>query len=279
MSEKIEKELEIYCVTRDFIGSVANLFSKHGEVKLLPDDYSKISADLIIFTGGEDINPKLYRQKAPANHYYNNTRDFKELSVLNAVMSGQLKANKVFGICRGLQLINVGLGGTLVYDIETHYGNPHHMYHKLYHMTKNPFSFLETVNSMHHQCIKYIGKSLRQTIMAVNPVDSVVEMVHWQNKYFATQFHPEFFPDDLSEKHKFADTLIKWVTGKVSMGTEEERISSRKNMWTVSPEFEARERAVDFNSLEAAFGRTGNATANFVATYSTMINSEESEEE
>lgn len=73
------------------------------------------SIDALIITGGEDINPKYYRQE-PAEELeaVNSDRDTSDMLLVEAVMKTDIP---VLAVCRGCQLINVAAGGSLTQDI------------------------------------------------------------------------------------------------------------------------------------------------------------------
>lgn len=74
-------------------------------------------ADMVIFTGGEDINPNLYGEKADPTCYWSDRRDADELAVFERAK----ELGKVFiGICRGGQLLNVLNGGKMWQDVDSH---------------------------------------------------------------------------------------------------------------------------------------------------------------
>lgn len=172
----------------------------------VPDDL-----DLLILTGGSDINPKMYSQSPNGAVGWNDERDTAEFEILKraVLMSSHLK---VLGICRGMQLINVALGGTLVQDIPT----PHSYVHRLVHITNSRFKFLESVNSLHHQAL-YTGDngigtySNPATIIAEHP-DGSPEIVLWDDKFLGVQFHPEMFEFDLY--NEFFDIVKSWICVK-----------------------------------------------------------------
>lgn len=161
--------------------------------------------DGFLFTGGHDVDPAIYGQEktglcgelAPG-------RDAMELKLLLRA----LDENKpVFGICRGLQLMNAVLGGTLYQDIPAQFPSDtnHRMAapygraeHNVQILPGTPFAALgipETigVNSCHHQSILALSPQMEP--MAVAP-DGLVEAAHIPGKNFAcaVQWHPEFFP-------------------------------------------------------------------------------------
>ena len=159
------------------------------------------TCDGFLFTGGQDVSPVLYGMKdATGTIVASPERDKKETLLL----SKALQADKaVLGICRGLQFINVFLGGTLWQDLPSQhpseiahrqgkpYGVPSHQV-KLSGGLKSLLGkdILE-VNTLHHQAVKDLGKGL--TAMAIAP-DGIVEAVQMLCKRFvwAVQWHPEY---------------------------------------------------------------------------------------
>lgn len=96
-------------------------------------------ADLVMFTGGEDINPELYGDVAHISTYFSN-RDFKEVAAFKKAVA--LK-KPIIGICRGAQLGCALSGGKLIQDQY----NPGT--HKMYTHDKREFK----INSLHHQAM------------------------------------------------------------------------------------------------------------------------------
>ena len=149
----------------------------------------------LLLPGGIDIDPMRYGQKAEPSTEYDTSLDELQLEVLYRF----LKAKKpVFGICRGHQLINVAMGGTLIQDLpsaERHKrlssGEDH-----VHFCDADPDSWIAricgvrfAVNSSHHQGVDRPGNGLRVVLRAP---DSVVEaMVHETLPVWSVQFHPE----------------------------------------------------------------------------------------
>ncbi len=203
--------MEIYQVTEEYINAASSLFHPH-EVKLLPKDFSSINADLIIFSGGADVHPSRYGSDRESD-WTNTERDKLEFSVFSAIINGKLKTKKVLGICRGLQLMNVGMGGSLIFDIRESFGIPHKPVHPITWSVPSALSeLLPVVNSMHHQGIQYVGDSRQGTILANEPNTRVIEAIIWSDKYLAFQFHPEFFPDG-ELKDSVGRLLLEWIGG------------------------------------------------------------------
>lgn len=158
-----------------------------------------------LFTGGHDVDPALYGAERSAKcGLPNHDRDVLE----KEIFSYALQADKpVFGICRGIQLINVLCGGTLYQDLPAEYENPnkaeHHMKppydvpcHKVAVLENTPLYKLLNkevlaVNSYHHQAVKKLAPSLK--VMAISE-DGLIEAVYMPGKKFiqAVQWHPEF---------------------------------------------------------------------------------------
>lgn len=157
-------------------------------------------ASLVVLTGGEDVDPLLYHEDVRYPEVKRSEfRDAVEISLLKEVMK---KKKPVLCICRGAQILNVCLGGTLYQDIPKDIpGALSHMQKEnesLSHtITIEGGSFLEkvysgkeiTVNSFHHQAIKGIGKDLRVTARASDGVIEAVE--HETLPIIGVQWHPE----------------------------------------------------------------------------------------
>lgn len=157
--------------------------------------------DGVAFLGGADVDPTFFGEEPHVRlgKTYRK-RDLFEIELLKQAVA----ANKaILGICRGLQLINVGLGGTLYQDLsedstawlkhsQAAMGNqPSH------HVTVVQGSTLATltgdrpyVNSRHHQAIKDVAPALRVTATAD---DQVIEALESQDsdQILGVQWHPE----------------------------------------------------------------------------------------
>ena len=145
------------------------------------------TCDGFLFTGGQDVGT------CPE-------RDTLETLLL----SKALQADKaILGICRGLQFINVLLGGTLWQDLPSQhpsdiihrqgkpYGTPTHKVMLDGELRTLLGKEVIEVNTLHHQAAKDLGGDLMQ--MAVAP-DGIIEAVQMKGKHFvwAVQWHPEY---------------------------------------------------------------------------------------
>lgn len=175
--------------------------------------YSNI-VDGIIFTGGADVSPLSYDENPLRQvEYISEERDSFELKLFDEVYKKQIP---ILGICRGIQLINVALGGSLYQDINSQipdsYGHlpKYTEVYNLYHSVEieensrlsNIFKTKELkVNSFHHQAVKKIGRNLKATAFSK---DGIIEAIESINDKFlvAVQWHPE----DLTVRH---DEFIK----------------------------------------------------------------------
>ena len=161
--------------------------------------------DGILFTGGGDIDPAFYGAAPhPKVGDVDLDRDGVELYLLEKAVSQEVP---FLGICRGLQLINVGLGGTLYVDITAQRsGSLRHDYYPDYprdylahtvdvrtesRLTGILGNSQMEVNSMHHQGIDRLAPDLVQVASAP---DGMVEAVELPDHPFglAVQWHPEW---------------------------------------------------------------------------------------
>lgn len=158
--------------------------------------------DGFLFTGGDDVDPARYgEEKHEKCGNIEPERDGFEFALLREVM----RLDKpVFGICRGIQVMAVACGASLVQDIPTEVENSaDHAPDHLHPVTASGWvaeiagtTDIRT-NSYHHQSVKNPPECL--TICA-RTSDGVIEaFVHKSLRYYkAVQWHPEMNPDDLS---------------------------------------------------------------------------------
>ncbi len=94
-----------------------NFLNKRFEVTLITNDskIKKTDVDLILFTGGDDVNPELYGETIGKNTYSDKKRDQKEIDDYY-----RYKGVPMLGICRGAQFLTVMAGGKLIQDVSGH---------------------------------------------------------------------------------------------------------------------------------------------------------------
>ncbi|MGA0610128.1 gamma-glutamyl-gamma-aminobutyrate hydrolase family protein [Caldimonas sp. KR1-144] len=173
-----------------------------GEVRLT--DYAR-HLDALVLQGGNDVAPQTYGEEPLHPDWSGDrVRDRYEIGLFRAFVAA---GKPVLGICRGCQLINVALGGTLYQDIATQV--PEAIAHRdlvRYDQQFHPVNLVPDsrlaqlydgttraeINSIHHQAIKTLGKDL--AIEALGVPDGIVEAVRWRGPsyVFGMQWHPEF---------------------------------------------------------------------------------------
>jgi putative glutamine amidotransferase len=185
---------------------------EHRRAQVSVEDFAA-SLDGLILQGGSDIDPAFYGE--PLTHArspIDAERDRFEIALLQAFVAA---GKPVFGICRGLQLINVACGGTLYQDLhldaatsEAHH--VHDLYDEHVHEVRiAPGSWMASlyggvrggrVNSIHHQGIKQLGSGLVAEAWAE---DGVIEALRGSGDSFVAgvQWHPEF------HDHRYPDLL------------------------------------------------------------------------
>lgn len=163
------------------------------------------SVDGLMLTGGKDVDAALYGQEAHAeNDAPRPDRDAWEISLVRAAIARDLP---VLGICRGLQVLNVALGGTLIQHLPDVIGSNRYSYGGAV-FADNPVLTVAgtrtaamlgerlTVKSYHHQAIDRVAEGLTVT---AHGDDGIIQAVEIDGMSFglAVQWHPEESPDDL----------------------------------------------------------------------------------
>lgn len=167
-------------------------------VKLNPSLEEMIAYDLIIFSGGADIHPSIYGENITYSTGINKERDEIEIDILSKAM---LLGIKVFGVCRGHQLINAYLNGRLIQDLFMGQkpGLTHSSPHSLTKTSSDRFlDGITTVNSLHHQGVISPGKGLKGTSSYKKVIESTVG-----SNIYSVQFHPEFMLESEEIKRFF----------------------------------------------------------------------------
>jgi len=161
--------------------------------------------DGLVLQGGADIAPESYGEVAMNPEWTGDrVRDRYEIALFEEFVR---QGKPVFGICRGCQLINVALGGSLYQDINTQV--PATLQHRCDKRYENNFHDLKVlpgtwlsdlypgtgiahINTIHHQAVKAVGRGL--VVEAVSEPDGVVEAIRWEGPSWVmgVQWHPEF---------------------------------------------------------------------------------------
>lgn len=182
--------------------SVAEWLLERGALPFLIPVSSRIgeyvaAIDGLVLQGGADISPQSYGEEPRRPEWAGDPmRDRFEIELVRACIAG---GKPVLGICRGAQLINVALGGSLHQDIPAHRSDDYDAH--AHEVRLEPGSGLarlygelgpRRVVSIHHQAIDKLGRDL--VVEARSLGDGIVEAVRMKGKSYvcAVQWHPEF---------------------------------------------------------------------------------------
>lgn len=176
------------------------------------------TCDGFLYSGGHDVAPWVYGEDpwygldvlAPL-------RDMTEVALFKPAFDSQ---KPILGICRGMQMVNCCLGGTLYQDLPTDYTKPQEINHVQTEKPVFPIHLVQVaagsdfekivedsefnVNSFHHQAVKDIGKGL---VVAANAPDGMVEALSLPGHPFLylVQWHPEeLYPQCKTSQKLFA---------------------------------------------------------------------------
>jgi putative glutamine amidotransferase len=171
-------------------------FAKHPELEIcnaLKGDVSIENVGGLLLTGGSDIAPEFLKQPIPdPNVLEEDVEPARDLWEFAAVDHALERGLPILAICKGMQLFNVALGGTLKLDIAGHKlpEQKDHDIQPLRSDSKAAHKF-ELVNSSHHQAVDSLGKNLE--VEAWCATDDIIEQIRLRNYPFAlgVQFHPE----------------------------------------------------------------------------------------
>ena len=155
----------------------------------------------LLLPGGGDITPIFFGQADHGSRTVDTELDILQFQALSRFMA---QKKPVLGICKGLQVINVHLGGTIRQHIDTagaHEGRDGDRMHRVYHCGLNRNDFFcqlygtgTLVNSAHHQAIDRLGDHL---VPVCRAADSVIEgIMHTSLPVIAVQWHPERIMDE-----------------------------------------------------------------------------------
>lgn len=148
------------------------------------------SCDALLVPGGADVDPIHYGQSNTASEGIDPDRDRDELYLIRRFLE---LGKPIWGICRGHQVINIALGGTLIQDIP---GHTQVDSIDRVHSVRVTHPFLRTLygdsfvsNSAHHQAVDRLGEGLTATCVSE---DGIIEgFIHENGRVLGVQFHPE----------------------------------------------------------------------------------------
>lgn len=155
-----------------------------------------LSCDGLVLCGGGDLDSALFGQENCGSNPPDPVRDRAELALFDAFFRA---GRPILGICRGMQVINVALGGDLIQDLPPHlrpFHTPRGREDQVHLIRAAEDSFLQRlygpvfpVNSWHHQAVGRLGEGLRAVAWAEGGFAEALE--HTGRPILGLQFHPE----------------------------------------------------------------------------------------
>ena len=189
---------------RKALQSAASVLDYEIEILDLSVHHALNAVDGILFTGGPDIQPARYGKEAEV-HLCETIDEERDPIEFNIADDAEKNDTPVLGICRGMQLLNVHRGGTLITDIESFGGSSHRKvdgFDARHNVRIEPGSYLRRilsegegeVNSAHHQAVERVGDGLSVSARAIG--DGIIEALEWEDPtdkpfLLAIQWHPE----------------------------------------------------------------------------------------
>ena len=184
-----------------------SIISAGGIPILLPCDPIAVEVlsrvDALVLTGGADVDPSLYGETAhPTVYGIDPLRDRVEISLVHAALDRGLP---VLAVCRGMQVLNVALGGSLIQHLERDEGEHHAAWDLAVVDRVHPLSCTAgslaaqcfgsdvRVNSLHHQAVGRLGHGLVATATAPDGVVEAAELPG--HPLLAVQWHPELLAE------------------------------------------------------------------------------------
>ena len=158
---------------------------------LANENTSEEEFDGLILCGGGDPDPALYNQPLNGSRSILPDRDMLELNFIHKFLKTQ---KPILGICRGMQILNIAFGGSLIQHLPT--AHLHQTQNKdCTHLIKTNGVLQELlgkyplVNSNHHQAVARLGRGFHAVAVSE---DGVIEaIVHQRLPILGVQFHPE----------------------------------------------------------------------------------------
>ena len=170
-------------------------------------------ADIVVFSGGADINPALYGCKKHYSTFYNETRDTLEVECFNKLSKNQL----VLGYCRGAQLVTALNGGKLIQDVTGHASGPHFITNKeikfkiesIHHQMMYPFEMDENDYKILYWSASRRSKRYLGDGIDVPPCEPEIVLYNKEDlpTCLAIQGHPEMM--NYCNAHKILNGIIK----------------------------------------------------------------------
>ena len=228
--DRIPEDLpDSWVMNRRYFDACVSVGAVPWMVPLLDDDPETLRAvydrlDGLFIAGGVDMDPGSYGEE---RHELCGRTDLPRDAVELAMVRWALEDGKpVFGVCRGMQVINVAAGGTLLQDCSLFDGAAKHDYfpgagwardYLAHDVTLAEGSRLHAafggaeakVNSMHHQAIRRLGDGLRVTAFAPDGLAEAVEGTDPEHFLVGVQWHPEMLIDTHDGTRRLFEEFIE----------------------------------------------------------------------
>jgi putative glutamine amidotransferase len=187
------------------------------------EDLKQLSKDMdgFLFTGGPDVHPFLFGEETQAHcGNVSAARDQMEISLLPMIM--ELR-KPVLGICRGIQVLNIALGGNIWQDIPSQVTRDFPLAHSQpfsYDMPCHTVALTEgsllarisesssiKVNSMHHQAVRDLAPGLIASAYSPDHLIEALEMTDYPF-FIGVQWHPEYLWEKNGEAFRLFQTFV-----------------------------------------------------------------------
>ncbi|CAG9607548.1 gamma-glutamyl-gamma-aminobutyrate hydrolase family protein [Pseudoneobacillus rhizosphaerae] len=181
--------------------------------------------DGIILSGGEDVDPQFYGQD-PHIHLGPTLpdRDLVEIEIVKYAIKNNIP---ILAVCRGVQILNVALGGTLIQDIPSQMKEPIQHSQTVERSRDTHWVNISTdsklyqildadrvrVNSLHHQALDKVSEDLRVVAMSSDGIVEAVEYIHSSTFTVGVQWHPESMASSNSSMNNLFIEFIKSSSG------------------------------------------------------------------
>ena len=179
---------------------IEGVYAAGGEPLVMHPDGSDVTdrlgwADGVLLPGGGDLSGRWSGQGShPTLYDVDEEQDAFDLAVASFALSQGIP---LLSICRGTQVVNVGRGGTLIQDMDSHDSEIKHHRHHVHDVTVEESRLRGIVGQgvevscYHHQCIDRLGEDLVVTARSEEGVIEAVEMPSAPGFYVGVQWHPE----------------------------------------------------------------------------------------